>query len=323
MINYTYNAFSNELVKVDTIKRMVQYGVWPNCPNSCDFCLLKEKNFYTKDKQLYWLHAIEENVKTIDWNQFPYGISLLGGELYYVKDEDVKIALLSLIDTIIDYVLLDSLKQARFSTVTNGLYEPSFLFQILDRIVNKRDITRLDINFSYDLKYRYKNETARVLVLKNIQKVCKRYNYKVGVQMILTQNVINLWKENKFDINKFLEADIPNCNFAFLYPHKIHTGKILNDFFFNRKDFLQFVQYLRDANYEVYSNFVNSVKNSAIFKYTGLHTHKRNSGHLDEIPILSDDKEIITDCGHSILYRCYSDSDKCMLCDLMSIDGEL
>lgn len=323
MTEQTINIFSNALVNVNSVQRMVQYGVWPNCPNSCDFCLLKDKVFYTKDKQLYWLHAIEENIKTIDWNQFPYGISLLGGELYYIKDKNIQDALLNVVNTVIDYVLIDSLPQSRYSTVTNGLYEPSFLFRVLDTIVEKRDVTRLDINFSYDLKYRYKNEAARKLVLKNIQAVHNRYNYKVGVQMIITQYVIDAWKNNKFDINKFLESDIPNCNFSFLYPHKIHTGKVLNDFFFKRSDLLSFIKYLRDANFEVYLNFINSVKNSAIFKYTGLYKHKRGTDQYNEKPVLSDDKDNITNCGHSILYRCYSDSDKCLLCDLSNIDGEL
>jgi len=34
-------------------------------------------------------------------------------------------------------------------------------------------------------------------------------------------------------------------------------------------------------------------------------------------PVLSDGKEEITECGHSKLYRCYADSDECMLCDLL------
>ena len=305
---------------------MLQFGVWPNCTNNCDFCLRMNRKPYTKAEQIFWLNAINENIKCVDWvNDFPYGVSLLGGELFYIKDKDVQDAFYKVIDTIIDYVLTDKTPQARFSTVTNGLYKPDFLYSVVDRIADRVGIERCDINFSYDLKYRYVNETARKLALANILDFSKRYNYRVGVQMILTQYVIDLWKQKKFDINKFLTETIPGCNLAFLYPHPIHTGKKLPDFQFKRSDFLQFVQYMKQADYQTYIVFINSTKNSGTFKYTGL--RDRVSVNIDDLkhqkPVLSDGKEQLGVCGHSSLYRCYSDSDKCVLCDLQLLDGDL
>jgi hypothetical protein len=139
--------------------------------------------------------------------------------------------------------------------------------------------------------------------------------------MILTQHLINLWKDGKFDVNEFINTNIPGNVLCFLYPHKIRTGKILDDFQFNRSDFLEFVRYLKSTNYYVYMSFLQSTKNSAIFKYTGL--KERGALGPYEEPKLSDGKEIINDkCGHSILYKCYSDCNKCMLCDLLSLDEE-
>lgn len=306
-------------------RNMLQYGVWPNCTNSCDFCLRLNRKPCTKEEQAFWLEAINENVKHIDWqSKFPYGISLLGGELYYIKDQHLQSLFLTLIQTIIDCVLKPCPK-ARYSTVTNGLYEPSFLYKVIDTIKNQVGIEKVDVNFSYDLKYRYKTETARQLALSNILAFQKRYNYNVGVQMILTQYVIDLWKNRQFDVNQFLKEVIPGCNLAFLYPHPIHTGKKLDDFQFKRSDFLEFVQYLKQASYETYINFINSTKNSGTFKYTGL----RHRGEKDwqklkiQQPVLSDGKEILAECGHSILYRCYADSDKCVLCDLELLDESL
>lgn len=44
---------------------------------------------------------------------------------------------------------------------------------------------------------------------------------------------------------------------------------------------------------------------------------KMEAGTVDQNPRLSDGKEIINKkCGHSMLYQCYSDTDRCMLCDL-------
>ena len=66
-------------------------------------------------------------------------------------------------------------------------------------------------------------------------------------------------------------------------------------------------------------NFIDINKNTILqlhrdlYKYTG---YRDKKGPVDQQPILSDGKEEISECGHSILYRCYSDSDECMLCDL-------
>lgn len=304
------------------MSNMVQYGLWPNCCNRCDFCLIKEKEFYSKKKQLETLDYIKNNINYIDWeNKFDLGISLLGGEVYFMTDPDLQKSYLELIDIIIEKVLKKSKNPAcRYSTVTNGLYNPEFLFKVVDRIADQVGLQYVDVNFSYDLKYRYKSERDRLLVLENINKFHDRYNYKTGVQMILTQNVINLWKEGKFKVSEFIENDIPGNMLCFLYPHPIHTGKILDDFFFKRKDFLKFIMDLRSDCFESYASFLRSTKNSCILKYTG--NYDKHLEELDAQPVLSEDKADINTCGHSTLYKCYADCDKCMLCDLELLDSQ-
>ena len=80
------------------------------------------------------------------------------------------------------------------------------------------------------------------------------------------------------------------------------------------------MQYLKSANYKIYLSFLQSSKNSCIFKYTGL---KDRGLDCTEEPKLTDGKEIINGkCGHSMLYKCYADNDMCMLCDLNNMDCE-
>ena len=303
---------------------MVQYGVWSNCCNACDFCLREERIPYAKEKQLHMLDMIKHNINYVDWeNQFDCGISLLGGELYYITDEDLQKSFLELIDVIIEKILKVSKNpECRYSTVTNGMYEPTFLYKVIDKIRDSVGIKYVDINFSYDLKYRFHSEDRRLQVLKNINEFHNRYNYDVGVQMILTQYVINEWKEGRFDVNKFIDEQIPGNSLCFLYPHPIRTGLVLPDFNFKRKDFLKFLAYLKKVNYKTYVSFIQSVKNSATFKYTGL--KDRETNNEKESPCLSDGKEIINDkCGHSVLYSCYTDCDKCMMCDLEALEAGL
>ena len=143
----------------------VQYGIWPNCCNSCDFCLNLRETFYSKKKQIQMIENVKENIKLIDWkNRFNHGISLLGGELYFITDPDIQEAFLSLIDTIIESIIIPvNRKECKYSTVTNGLYDPTFLFKVLDKFAEKDLLDAVDLNFSYDLKYRFKTEQRKEL----------------------------------------------------------------------------------------------------------------------------------------------------------------
>ena len=311
---------------MSNLHHMVQFGVWPNCCNACDFCLREERIPYSKERQLLWLNKITNNLSYLDFkDKFSNGISLLGGELYYIIDKDLQKAFFKLIDAIIEKVLKVSTNpECKYSTVTNGLYDPTFLYKVIDKIVKEVGISKVDLNFSYDLKYRFKSQKDAELVLRNINDFHKRYDYCVGVQMILTQYVINMWKEGKFDVNRFIEEKIPGNVLSFLYPHPIHTGFKLDDFNFKRNDLLEFLRYLKSTNYQVYFNFMHSTKNSCTFKYTGLKDRQNLELSEDTQPELSDGKEIINlKCGHSKLYQCYSDCDKCLLCDLKNFDKEV
>lgn len=185
MISEQYNSPADNA-------HVVQYGVWPDCCNNCDFCLRLNRATTSNEDKIFLINQIRENIKNIDWvNKFSYGISLLGGELFYIHNKEVQDAFMQLVDDIIDIILIPC-PTARFSTVTNGIYDPEFLYRVIDRIVERTSIKRVDVNFSYDLKYRYANEASRLKAFNNINNFRKRYNYTVCVQMILTQHVIDL-----------------------------------------------------------------------------------------------------------------------------------
>lgn len=305
------------------MNNVLQYSVWPNCCNSCEFCLRRERIPYTKEHQLKRLDRIKKNLDYIDWKgKYSDGISLLGGELYYTQDKDLQYSFLELIDLIIEKVLKVSPKPyVKYSTVTNGLYEPTFLLQVLDKIVSECGVKALDINFSFDLKYRFKNDENKQRVIDNVNLIHDRYNYKVGIQMILTQHIINSWKNDNLDIVEYIDTIMPGNQLCLLYPHPIFTGIKLDDFFFNRADLFDFLTWLKSNHYHEYLSFMHSTKNSATYKWTGLKDITSDS--ITEQPQLTDGKEEITECGHSVLYRCYTDSDKCMLCDLLAFDEEV
>ena len=300
---------------------MVQYSVWPTCQtNSCKFCLRLNREVWVKPKMIKRIHDIRTNIKLIDWkDKFSNGISLLGGELFFITDKEIQKEFLLLVDDIIEKILkVSNNPYVRFSIVTNGVYNPDFLFQVLDKVNNSVGIKFMDINFSYDLKYRYSSEKQRQQCIDNINAVHNRYNYKVGVQTITTQYFIDEVLSGRFNIDKFEKEVIPGNELHLLYPHPINPLlPPLPDFNFTRDSLVKFVMFLKKNSYNHYLNFYWSTYNSGIFKYTGMWYIE---GSNKQKPVLSDGKELINPkCGHSKLYQCYSDSDKCLLCDLINI----
>ena len=303
---------------------MVQYDLWNNCSNQCDFCLIYRKRILTSEQMIERIDQIIDNINYVGdrWTtQFSDGISLLGGEVYFVTDPKVQEKLMELIDHIIDKILLPNKvlgHVCKYSTVTNGIYKPDLLFRMVDRVVERAGIEFVDVNFSYDLKYRFHNKESRLLCLENMRKFSERYNYRIGAQMVVTEYLIDMINNKEFDIGEFQNKIVPNSIVEFLYPHEVHTGKVLDDFQFPRDKFLKFLSWLKTNYKENFLNYCDSITNSSVFKYTGLYINADWS--METEPKLSDGKEIINPaCNHSVLYKCYKDSDKCILCDILKI----
>jgi len=306
---------------------MVQYGLWPNCTNNCDFCLLDDRQYKTVKERLHILNITKENILIVDWkNKFSNGISLLGGEVFYTESPEVKESFLDLIKLIINKILKPN-KTTVLSIVSNGIYDPNILLiPTLELLKKENLIDRFNLNFSYDVKYRFHTEEARLQCISNINLVYDQYNLIPCVQTCLTQYLIDMLINNEFNIFEFKEKHFPNSILTFLYPHKIKTGKVLNDFFFTRASLFKFITWMKANNYtRELESFINSVINSSQFKYTGLWDrseiqdwNETDREMIEQQPTL-ERKQILTDCGHSQLYRCYADSDKCMLCDLLKV----
>lgn len=305
---------------------MVQYGLWPNCTNNCDFCLLVDRIYRSEEERLNMLSSIKQNIKTIDWaGKFSNGISLLGGEIYYTDSEKIKDSFLDLIKLIID-VILKPVNKAVYSTVTNGIYDSKILLEpTLDLFKKEGVLNQVDLNFSWDLKYRFHNEESLESMIKNTNLVYEKYNIIPTVQTCLTQCLIDAHLDGTFNLFDYQKHYFPNTNIALLYPHKINTGKILPDFFFTRASLFRFIKYLKSIEqHEVLEHLIQSVINSSQFKYSGLYyrntVYKKTKSEKEiyQEPTL-ENKQHLTECGHSDLYRCYADSDKCMLCDLLNL----
>jgi len=311
---------------------MIQVGVYANCNNKCAFCTVKDTVPFTEDQIIQEIHNCRENIKYQDWeDKFSDGISIIGGEIYCDWGQRIKDEFLLLVDDIIEKILTVSKNpNCRFSTVTNGMYDPEWLlFPVVDKIAaaTPLGVQSCDINFSYDLKYRFATEDRRKLCESTINRFHEKYNYRTGVQMILTQYLIDEILYNGWRPSKFIDEVLPGNFLALLYPHPIHRGRDNNngirikDFNFRRADLFKVLPIIQEDAPLTYRGFIESTRNSQSFKYTG-NFFKSGTGPVDQPAILSDGKEFKNpSCSHSILYQCYSDSTACLLCDLENYDG--
>jgi hypothetical protein len=317
---------------------MVQYGIHSKCNGCCKFCLLKDETVLSMEEIYGELERVKENIKYIstlseNWTNFyKDGVSLIGGELFFIQDEKYKQLLLEVVDVVIDEVLKVSPDpNVRLSTVTNGCYDPNWLlYPVVDRVVDSvGSVSHIDVNFSYDLDYRFFSEERRLRVVETINDFHKRYDYSVNIQMILTQKVIDRILHEGWRPKKFADELFPGNNVVFLYPHGVQRGndfkgeRELPGFFFTRDSFIKAMRVLKNEDPFLFEAFLKSTRNSAIFKPTGLY-FKGETGWAEQKPIYCGGKEVVNeDCPrrHSDLYKCYIDSDKCMLCDLEAISG--
>lgn len=300
---------------------VVQYGLFGNCTNSCDFCLLRQKSVLSMKAILDYFEMYKKNILSVDWaGQFSDGISILGGEIYYSYSKRYHKAFIVFVNFIIENVLLKS-GSTKLSSVTNGLYNPALLFEVYDLIAARVGMRRVNLSFSYDLFFRYKFKGQQELVLNNIKSFRERYDYAPNVQMILTGKLIQHIRDGHDVVGDF-NKELPDTVLSFLYPHKSHTGKKLDNFFFTREDFIWFITEYLSKYPKCLDSFYNSTINSERLKYTGMYfRNERND--VTQKPKLAGGKELRNPkCGHSIIYKCYSDSSHCMLCDLEAIHGK-
>ena len=122
------------------LKHVIWYnfGLWPNCNNNCKFCLRKNREVWSKERLLHEIDRVRQNIDFIDWkDKFADGISILGGEIYFITDPDIQDAYMLLVDDIIDKILFVSFLKDPFplmlSCSFSGPSKESCNHKFLDR----------------------------------------------------------------------------------------------------------------------------------------------------------------------------------------------
>lgn len=309
------------------MKKSIQFELWHECNNLCKMCFLGLENRITpKETKIKSLKDAINNSKNFKGDI----IAVIGGEFFQGQITDYEVH-----DLFYDFIslIINKLnnKEIEESWVTATLTDktPKDLIEFLNFIKNNWNGNgRLIICTSYDLIGRFHTEQKRLNWEENmflIPKIDSRI--EINTTMILTNALIEAYLNNNINFLDFttkyntgLMIKHPNSG-----PYKtlFEMEQALPNFVPEREKTLHFFKKLKLKEPFIFNLCLFNVnlradecikRNNNGFSY---------SDKRDKIGVNEYTKgyyELKTmECGHSILYKCYKDSNACMKCDYLNI----
>lgn len=311
------------------MKKIYEFLLWNNCSNNCTFCHQRaherriNDKILTPDEQIESLKLCKEFLNT----QFEKGnhILLVGGEIFDIRNDKPKKALIDLIKHIKNMMCNDEIDLLYINT--NLLYEDIGLLDWFLTLLDTNGlIERIKFTTSYDMIGRFTNKEREFLFYKNLKYLTDTYaNIHIVVNTVLTDTACKRIQEDMF------AAD-------YLIEYLKNQGK-------TSWTMKQWMDYFKvDVNTIPYIKLDSELApemptRSTVFN-TLIHLDKQISGYLkryaDNIALKQEkdlyeynkskkqfvfcSSELDKDCGHSVnFHRCFVDSDKCFPCEIVKL----
>ena len=301
--------------------KMLQFELWKDCSNNCSFCWNRDLIHLTtpKEKKIehinYVLSKLEEDLSEYDV------VSIIGGEFFegQIKEPEVKEAFIKLIYKFVELLKYWKVEQV-FIMLSLMRKDESDLEEIIEIFKNEGVLNRVLWCTSYDEKGRFHTKEQKQIWFNNIEKYRKQY-LRIHVEMIMTEPMIKALISEKVKLSYFDELGV---SVDFIRP-RVHTSishvdktkeetiKLVPFIYPKRNTFLQFLSYLQ----KYYPNKLTNLYSMEIRAFDVVLVSENRIMHRD-VEHYIEDKELdhIMSCGHSDKFAGYSDSDKCMVCDI-------
>lgn len=295
--------------------RFVQFQLWRDCPNNCDFCY--NKSLINPDKLKILPQIIDKLQDPLmdKFNEF----GLIGGELFghELDDPEVKRLFYQITDNIVARI---ERGQVNKLYVTSALLfkDLSNLWEFIEYLDQRRCLKHLLLCTSYDTLYRFKNERSEQLWSDNMMSLIAG-GVNVHTETILTNHFIKQVLANKFSIKDFeqqfgkLNFIQPQCNTN--CATKAEFVQQLPDFLPERLLFLKFLHKVHAEQLINLDEFLNENLHSDLL-------YLEHNGYLYEFmgrrrwPSLMD--AYYRDIGRNFYHLGYADSDIKMESDVQA-----
>lgn len=224
----------------------IQFELWKNCTNGCDFCFNKGLPCSTKEDKIRILKEARYRLVRLNYDYYDK-IGFIGGELFgnQLEDEDVFKEFYKLFELCI-YLLQD--KKINQINFTSNLLakDNSKMYQILDLIKLSGLLNRFELCTSWDSKYRFKQRFS--VWHDNMLYIKENYSdLQLHIEILPTQDFCEKCLSGEFNYSWFKDTykaaiDYSDLNSGFYYKDKFEMEKAVPGFFPKRSTFLQWVK---------------------------------------------------------------------------------
>ena len=313
------------------LAKTLQFELWQECNNHCDYCYLGSENRKTPDALK--LASIKRALSAISnpklLTQGYDCIGYIGGEFFQgqLRNAEVKEAFFKLMQKTASLYNSQAIKQVWLSATLN-IGNQEDLWATLDLFDNHKDVW---IITSWDTIGRFKSEKMLNTWDYSMKELKRRYpDIKINITTILTGDLIDKYLADEISFQKMMQ--IYDASFFFKHCGSIvkwkttgnyeesriakqKSNEILPNFFPTRRQFLQFlVKFKEQESEDMWNrlfniklradNFVRNFNDGSVMNSIRLKDSKTEVNEMNHLP-----------CGHPFVYAAYLDSDKCVLCD--------
>lgn len=320
------------------MKKQLQFELWPECNCQCSFCYLSDQNKFTSaaDK-LYAINVAIDKISNDSILKNYSNVSLIGGEFFQgqLNTADVRNKFFELIKLINDKLSSNDITTSWISA-SLLIGNQADLYKCLDILKENQD--KVYITTSYDSIGRFKSSKMKETWIFHMKKIHEKYpKIRVNTTIILTQDVVQRYLNdeftfksfcNQYNTEVFLKHTDPTTvfwkSFKNLELLKSDIKKAMPWFMVNRSDFLKFlIKFKKQEPIDLWYKLFNIVyrADSLVQFRNGQHSQYTIEDRFKNKDIEHNTK-LILKCGHPADYMCYADSDKCMLCDKLTMNDE-
>lgn len=294
--------------------QFIQYTLWYNCSNRCDFCHFNGITTNVDKKQtIKFAKNFISKIRNCS-------IGLIGGELFDRNMDDVEFEFFQLVKTCIEGIKANKLVNIYLST--SLLFDVDLhLINILEEFRKTNTIGNVVLCTSYDTIGRFHTDISRQLWSRNVKRVKQLFpTIRIHTEIILTEDFMQKVLANEFNILDFKIEN--NTSIDFMSPHMIDWNNrncnksSIENFFPKRTTFIKFVKKTiivdkiipkeRFLNWQLRASTIYYPYNGKIVKYTNRRSIHNNfddiqkmmnftqtTGYIDSNSTLENDLQMI------------------------------
>lgn len=310
-----------------TTKKQLQFELWEECNSNCKFCYLGANKKIPDSQKITNLKKVIEKISDLSLYSEVSCIGLIGGEFFQgqLKSSEVYAnfsVLIKKINSLLNSKLIDE-----FWLSASLLFEDQKdLFSVLE-MFDSSNLNKIWILTSYDTVGRFHTEFQKNIWIDNIQKI-RRFSpdIKINITTIVTGDFITKYLTNTVDLFKIANE---NACAVFLKPPcliqnfntKAEVNRYIPNFFPKRSDMLKFLVLYRQNTSEIeYDKLFNiNYRADRLITFGSRYAESERIKDKYQEKFDLNEVDINKNCGHSIQYSIYIDSDKCAICDIKTV----